>query len=484
MSLNRLSRRALLRGAMMGSAGIVLAACQPKIVEVTKIVEKPVEKIVEKEKVVKETVQVEVVKEVTKVVEKQVAAPKEPISLTIMHCHGTYFEFGETTVDPQFEQRNPGVTIKREMVPGYTRAFYPKLIAMHVAGTPWDCAELPSDVGTEYQLYLKGVIKDLTPFVEKDQFDLDKFWPIAIETCKYKGQALPYLPILIDPGQGIMFYNKALLKEAGIDEPTPAWTWEGDFADALAKGKKAFEGKQGVFLWPHFMSNVYGYQTALDAWNTTILDPDGRVLLIDNEQGTACLKYFYDLMQAGLAQQESAVPNGSWQAFMAGQTIFSSTFMPVIPWVLGEVKKAGKFEGGATLAPKGPGPNGKNGAVLNPHYMGMSAGSKNPDMAWEYLKWYTGPEMSQPLWDKGLITALKETWEKPGNLDQWPGYKDSAKLLDTVPLSSVPWNFKGAELYDALVQGMDRAWLGKMDFKAALDDTAAAMRKVLEQPMS
>jgi ABC-type glycerol-3-phosphate transport system substrate-binding protein len=82
------------------------------------------------------------------------------------------------------------------------------------------------------------------------------------------------------------------------------------------------------------------------------------------------------------------------------------------------------------------------------------------------------------------VTALVETWKKPGNLEQWPGYKEAAALLDTIKLSAVPWNFRGAELYDALQQGMDRAWTGKMDFKAALDDTAKSMRQVLEQPVS
>lgn len=71
----RLSRRSLLRWFGMGAAASTLAACQPKIVEVTRVVEKQVEKVVEQTVVVKEAVEVQ--KEVTRVVEKQVevAAP-------------------------------------------------------------------------------------------------------------------------------------------------------------------------------------------------------------------------------------------------------------------------------------------------------------------------------------------------------------------------------------------------------------------------
>ena len=82
----QVTRRELFRMAGTGVAAAILAACQPKIVEVTKIVEKPVEKIVEKEKVVKETVvvkeQVKVEKEVTRVVEAT-KGPAKTFTLSI-----------------------------------------------------------------------------------------------------------------------------------------------------------------------------------------------------------------------------------------------------------------------------------------------------------------------------------------------------------------------------------------------------------------
>ncbi len=71
---NQLSRRAFLRLSALGATGL-LAACAPKVVKETvvvekeKVVEKPVEKVVEKEKVVTKEVVKEVVKEV---------APKTP----------------------------------------------------------------------------------------------------------------------------------------------------------------------------------------------------------------------------------------------------------------------------------------------------------------------------------------------------------------------------------------------------------------------
>ena len=78
--LKSVSRRDFLRVASLGASGVLLAACAPKVVEVTKLVERVVQEtvIVEGEvktieKVVKETVVVE------KVVEKKPAASTEKI---------------------------------------------------------------------------------------------------------------------------------------------------------------------------------------------------------------------------------------------------------------------------------------------------------------------------------------------------------------------------------------------------------------------
>ena len=69
-----ITRRRLLRLGLMGAGAAMLAACQPKIVEVTKVVEKEVEK--EVEKVVKETV---IVAGTPQVVEKVITAAPAPL---------------------------------------------------------------------------------------------------------------------------------------------------------------------------------------------------------------------------------------------------------------------------------------------------------------------------------------------------------------------------------------------------------------------
>ncbi len=107
------SRRSFLRLAALGAAGVVAAACQPKVVEkivvqtqvvekqVEKVVEKPVEKVVEK--VVKETV---VVKETAKP-----AGPTEKLVRVLLSS----WAVGEIPFDAaarEFTDSHPGIRVQ------------------------------------------------------------------------------------------------------------------------------------------------------------------------------------------------------------------------------------------------------------------------------------------------------------------------------------------------------------------------------------
>jgi anaerobic selenocysteine-containing dehydrogenase len=84
MEKKRIARRQFLVYSGLATAGTVLAACQPqvveKIVKETVVVKEEVEKVVKETVVVKEEVQKEVTKVVEKVVEKEVGGHQERAS--------------------------------------------------------------------------------------------------------------------------------------------------------------------------------------------------------------------------------------------------------------------------------------------------------------------------------------------------------------------------------------------------------------------
>jgi multiple sugar transport system substrate-binding protein len=287
------------------------------------------------------------------------------------------------------------------------------------------------------------------------------------------------IPILEDTGMSMVIYNKTLLDKAGVPVPTPEWTYDNEWLEALKTLKDALGDE--AWTWVPQTGSFWGYQAALDAWGTSMFDRTGRELLICDGVGEEMLQFWATVFEQGLVPKAGEMPGGTNQMFTGGQLVLNTTFTPVIPWLTGTVEE--QFETGNTMMPKGPGPDGKNGGTANVHFVGMNSNTRHPDLAWEYMKWFSGPEMAQPLWDAGLIPARHDMWSKPENIGQYEAYKLTAKQLPNVSLQSLPWNFRGREAEDALKNTMDAVWLGETPFSQGLDAACDAVNAILEKPL-
>lgn len=69
----------------------------------------------------------------------------------------------------------------------------------------------------------QGWLTDLTPLIDRDGVDLSDFLPGAMEAVTYEGQIYA-LPFNLDTR--ILYYNRALFSEAGLDPDAPPVRWE------------------------------------------------------------------------------------------------------------------------------------------------------------------------------------------------------------------------------------------------------------------
>lgn len=211
----RMTRRSMLRLAGLVGLGTLAAACQPQVVEVTKVVEKVVKETVQVEKVVKETVVVkqEVQKEVTKIVEKAAA-------VTIK---GTFWVIQKKDFFPDMNDwfRNECIKFCKEQgwpldityEAGYTGGtpFLEKLQASAASGNPADML-MHTDAITEMRRMM--LIDPVTDIVEK----VTAQWgdPSARQKNDFviDGQwvAVPYFQ-RSDGG----WYQEPVFKDKGID---------------------------------------------------------------------------------------------------------------------------------------------------------------------------------------------------------------------------------------------------------------------------
>ncbi len=139
-----------------------------------------------------------------------------------------------------------------------------------------------------------GQLVDLQKYVDAEDFDLDDFMPGLLDASYYDGEliALPHsrsLPVL--------YYNKNLFEQAGIENPPETW-------DELEADAEALTG-----------DGVYGYSCPLDQWyysslmmnaGGTIYNEDETGIGFNNESGTAPLYLWKDMIAAGTMN----VPSG------------------------------------------------------------------------------------------------------------------------------------------------------------------------------
>lgn len=121
------------------------------------------------------------------------------------------------TVIPAFEKLHPNIKINLVVVTW--EEFDTKMQAMIAAGTPPDIWSHWGPSG--FQDYVKrGLVADLTPYIEKNKFDISDFEPSVLDIYKVDGKVMG-LPMLTTGS--FLFYNKDMFDKAGLPYPPTNW---------------------------------------------------------------------------------------------------------------------------------------------------------------------------------------------------------------------------------------------------------------------
>ena len=121
----------------------------------------------------------------------------------------------------EFEKQHPGIRV--EYVSGIIREDYSEWLSEQMMrGTAPDIFFVPGEHFNDFAE--AGVLMDLTPLIEGDgEFSPDRYYTSAYAYGNYEGvqYALPY-----ECAPKLMFVNKSILEQEGIDMPGNQWTWE------------------------------------------------------------------------------------------------------------------------------------------------------------------------------------------------------------------------------------------------------------------
>ena len=131
--------------------------------------------------------------------------------------------------------------IKVEIVEGSYSDYSQQMNAMITAGEAPDVFQLGYDQGCSF--YKKNLLTDWTDKAAADSEFMDGFYEGTVDGWQYDGKTYG-LPGLVNV-YGV-FYNKDILANAGLDEPSVDWTWD-DLFEYAEKLKDPSANKFGLY---------------------------------------------------------------------------------------------------------------------------------------------------------------------------------------------------------------------------------------------
>ncbi len=287
-----------------------------------------------------------------------------------------------------FEAANPNVDLQYIDVASQDYAI--KVGSMLSGGDSSDVF-MVKEVSDIVNWQAQGFAEPLTPYMEKDSYDVSGF--VGME-ANYAFEGTQYaLPFRSD--FWVLFYNKDLFDAAGAAYPTNDMTW-----DAYAELAKSLT-KDGVYG-----THYHTWLSAVANWAVC----DGVNTLADGQYDD--LTYFYNLYQdledagACMAYSELKASGLHYSAAFANGNV---AMMPMGYWYVSTLigynnDGTCNFNWGITAVPHAEGV-AAGSSFGNLTGVMMNAKSENKDLAWSYISWLCGVEGSKATASTGSRPA-------------------------------------------------------------------------------
>lgn len=376
-------------------------------------------------------------------------------------AQAAYSEDDVRAMTEAFQKANPDIKVNLEFVP--YEGLHDKTVLAQGSGGGYDIVLFDVIWPAEYaeNKVLVDVSSRVTDEMKKGVL------PGAWTTVEYDG-AYYGMPWILDTKY--LFYNKKILKEAGIDAPPK--TWDELTADAKIIKDKGLLETPIAWSWAQAEAAICDYTTLVSAYGGDFLK-DGKPDF-QNGGGLDALKYMVSSYESGLTNPNSKefLEEDVRSVFQNGEAAFALNWTYM--YNLANDPKESKVAGDVGVVPA-PGVEGKStvSAVNGSMGLGIPTASKHPDEAWKYIVYMTSQavqnqyaKLSLPIW----ASSYADPAVTSGQEELIAAAKEG--LAAMYPRPTTP---RYQELSAALQQGIQEALLGQASpedaLKAAADNS-------------
>lgn len=302
------------------------------------------------------------------------SSSKGPVTLRFMTWVTPDLVTLQTKMCHEFERLHPDIKIDYSYVRG---PYSDKLLTMFVGDTAPDVFWL--DVDSARHWVQRGVIFDMTSYVERDlkeedyllgSFDAGRFGRRMYALCDGVG------PVVV-------CYNKTAFDRAGISYPDGEWDWK-EFRDLANKLTLRDERRRvSQFGYCGFQWDTLAWRPFLYVYGGHLFNEDGTKCIFDEPITIEAMKYLH-----ALSEEDRVMPSPNAAEQGAPLHLFISNRAALMfsgSWTRRDLRRVKGMRWGIAHMPYGS--NGKRSTFLAQRLLAISAHTKHPKEAWEFVRY-------------------------------------------------------------------------------------------------
>lgn len=379
------------------------------------------------------------------------------------------------TYAADFEKENPSIKLKPIYAGTYQETIV-KALTAHKSGTPPVTSVLLST--DMFTLIDEDAIVPFDPFIktEDDKKWLASFFPAFMENSQTGGKTwgIPFQRSTV-----VMYWNKELFKEAGLDPEKPPVTWaeQLEFAQKLTKKDASGNVTQWGIQIPSSGFPYWLFQGLSTQAGAILANAAGDKTDYANPAVVEALQYWVDL-----AQKHKVHPPGIVEWGTTPRDFFEKkvAMMWTTTGNLTNVRSNAKFPFGVAMLPGGKRLGSPTGG--GNFYLSKKATPAQQEAAFKFIRWITTPERAAQ-WgiDTGYVAVSPAAYETEAMKKYAAEFPPALVARDQLPHAVAELStHENQRVTKALNDGLQAALTGTKTPQKALEDAQAEAERILK----
>ncbi len=373
-----------------------------------------------------------------------------------------------------FEKENPGIKIRPIYSGSYQESITKALTAVKSGEPPVTSILLSTDMFTLIDEDAIVPFDDLIKTPE-DQAWVKSFYPAFMENSRTGGKTwgIPFQRSTI-----VLYWNKEMFKEAGLDPNRAPATWKEqiDYAQKLTKRDASGKVTQWGIQIPSSGFPYWLFQALAIENGVQLMNDAGTQTYYDRPEVIDALQYWVDLAKKYKVHPEGIVEWGTTPKDFFERKM---AMMWTTTGNLTNVKTNAKFDFGVAMLPAGKQRGSPTGG--GNFYLFKKTTPQQREAALKFIKFMTTPQRAAQ-WgiETGYVAVRADAWETPVMKQYVAGFPAAAVARDQLPYAKAELStHDNQRVTKALNDGLQAALTGSKPADQAMKDAQREAERLL-----